>query len=225
MKTLKKLLTYLPLFALMITFASCKKNTDEVMPTESMDMTKFYIAGKYNTTFNGTAVSIPYILTFDPLAQTVLTYGIVSNRNGNYVYDNGTLTITWNANSKDVFKISNGNITSYEGNAFSSYKLQNIPETNLLSGNTYNGSLKAPGSTIFLLTKLKFSATQYGEGSFGDPTINKDYTLIKNVAATSNTGANGTLSFFLLLDGKLEVSRFTPTNVNGSGNLTTGTLQ
>lgn len=221
MKTLKttcKLLT----FTLLVIFASCKKDGgNNPSPADDISSIKgSYIAGRFAQ--NG--IDLPYIMTFGENAKAYVTTG-QNTLNGSYTYENGTLTIVYAANVKDVFTINNGTIINFTGaSTLKTYSLQKTPETNVLNGNTYNGTLSTQGSNLFILEKIKFNATQYGESSLNDPTPNKDYTLINNASGTSNTGNNGVITFFVLIDGKLEMARYSPTNANGAVTISTGSL-
>ena len=171
MKTLKNTMKMLTL-CLIVAFASCKKDSgnDGTNPTTTDDIKGYYIAGKY--TANG--IDLPYVITLKDNAQAFITSGAVSD-NGNYTYKDGVLTITYSAQNKDVFTISNGTITNYTGvSTLKSYSLQKTPANNAFDGKTFNGSLRTQGNSLMILEKIKFNATQYGENSLNDPTPNKD---------------------------------------------------
>lgn len=205
MKTLKTTTAIVSVFILFLSFTACKKNNSK--PEDEFDITQYYIVGKMGTS----GISIPYIITFDANAKSnAITLSV--NSQSSYTYKDGTLTMDFGGGTVYVFKISDENITSFEGtDQLENYKLVKIPATNQLAGNTYNGSWKTPGSLLFVFTKFKFTDTQYGEASLNEPVPDKDYTLIKNIAATSTTGANGLLSFWVLIDGKLEGAKYNPT--------------
>jgi len=221
MKTLKNTFRYLPLMLLMI-FASCKKDKSGD-PENNLDITKYYIAGKYKT---NSQLILPYVLTFGANAQAYITNGLGTSSNGNYTFKDGVLTIIWSADNKDTFKISGEQVASWEGKStFESHFLQKAPEQNALNGKLYTGSLKNSSSNLFVITRMKFSENKYGETSLGDPVLNKDYSTINNASGGSNTGNNGVLTFFVLINGELEVSRASSPNVNGVSTYSTGTLK
>lgn len=179
-------------------FASCKKSNENTSPEDTLDLTQYNIVGKFSN-----ADKLPYIITFDALAKSN-KIAVGSNQQASYVYKNGVLTLDYGAGKKDVFKINNGTIASFEGSStLDSYSLQKIPATNQLVGNfVFTGFWKTSGSATQTTTTFDFE-----DGTTN--TLDKDYILIKNIAVTSsNTNVlNGTVSFFVLIDGKLEGSR------------------
>ena len=221
MKTLKNCLKCLPLL-FVLALVSCKKDSSN-NPENNLDITKFYIAGKHKTS---NQITLPYIITFGANAAAYISNGLGSSDNGNYTYKDGVITIIWSPSAKDTFRISDEQISSFEGTStLESYFLQKTPEQNALNGHLFSGSLKNNKNNFLVVTKMKFSASQYGETSLGDPVPNKDYSTINNASGGSNTGNNGTLTFFVLINGNLEVSRASINNADGSATYSTGTLK
>lgn len=225
MKSLKTNAVKLLSLLLIVAFASCKKDGS---PNPSSDddgsfLKGYVIVGKYKASVNSQDVQLPYFLAFGANAKAVIYSGYIT-RNGNYTYKNGVLTIVWSPTATDTFNISNKKITGFNGaSTLTTYTLQQIPASNQLSGNSYSGSLRTPGNNIFLFSTFKFNDTQYGQTGIGDPVINTDYNLLGNIAGYSITGGNGKITFFVLIDGKMEVAVYNPTNANGDISVSYGT--
>jgi len=218
MKTFKLFLFFAVAICLFLHLSSCKKDGDQIEEDpqeETLDITKYYIVGKLNS--SGT--KLPFIYTFDPNAKAnSITVGF--NTQSSYTFRDGILRMDYGGSAVNTFKITNGQIESFTGvDPIEGYKLLKLPETNQFTGQTFSGGWITPGSNLQFIAKFKFTGSQYGEASIGDPKIDEDYTLIKNVAATSNTGPNGILTFFVVNDGKLEAAR-----QNGSNTVSYGTF-
>ena len=215
MKTPKITFGVIAVLLLLFYLTSCKKDSakpdDEAKP---FVLTDYYIVGKY--TLNG--AKMPYVITFDENAKSnSITVGL--NSQSSWTYTDGVLTLDYGNSVKDTFKITDGKIASFVGaSKLDTYSLQKLPETNLFEGNSYSGGWITPGSNLQLVARFKFVGSKYGETSLGEPVIDKDYILIKNVAATSNTAASGILTFFAIVNGKLEAARYK------TGNYTYGTF-
>jgi hypothetical protein len=210
MKTLKIIS-----LSLLLLSASCKKDQPAAPPAASkFNLRDYYITGKMNYTYNGQTVLIPYILYGNQNGSTVeLSYGYSSDQ-GNYTYQDGILSITYVNGNKDKFKITNNTISDYIGtSSIQTYKVQPIPDQNMFSGNSYSGSFKTPGSLTAVLERIKFGDKQFGESSIGDPVLDLYYSSTLNVAGQGYNSNTDVFTFFVLQDGKLEVSRFSgPTN-------------
>ena len=192
---------------LVILFIGCKKDKTEPKRTEEqIDFTEYCIVEK------GKALSVN-----DPLMLYLLTFNsdgecIIITLQGEYIYkyahENGMLKIYSGTGAvRSEYKIENKIIVSSTGND-PSFKPQliKVPATNQLSGNSYySGGWMAEGSLIIQISNLKFTDTQFGETSINEPVPNILYTLRKNIAAKSHE--NGVMSFFILVNGKLEAQR------------------
>jgi|GEM_PF-2422041 len=186
-----------------ILFAACKKDK----PISDIDITKYCIAGKYEK--NG--VLIPFLFTFSDNAKVNLyaDFGGEETKS-TYIYTNGELKITHGLSY--TFKISNADekiigLTS-EDKSIETYSLVKLPIGNQLNLNTYEGTFKPIIAGAFQYTaSLKFNNNSniYTESIAGNK-IDRYYTPINGIAGYS---ANGNIkSFFVLIDGKLEISYF-----------------
>ncbi|ACU05604.1 hypothetical protein [Pedobacter heparinus] len=213
MKNLKNIYKLLPVL-LLVVFTGCKKDKKGENNNETIDIKSYSIVGKFEGNYSGKTFYFPYLITFAENAKAVIYAGYDGTTpiQGNYTLEKGLLKINLGSDQVINFTINKENITSYTPQKFdvkfTSYLLQKKPAENQFSGSQFNGSFASTASNLLIMTKFKFNATQYGESSLGDPIINKDYTLINNMAASSNTGANGMLTFFVIINGKLEVARF-----------------
>jgi len=200
---------------IVLVFSACSKSSEKPSGgNETIDLSQYCIVGKLINAMQ------PYIITLTADAKAYWIYaGGDANIRYSYSFSDGTLTIKLGNNQKFMFKIKDKQIVSYEGAyKLATYSLEKIPETNQFAGNVFSGGWKNSGSSMTYFSKLKFNDTQYGEASLGDPVINKDYALINNVSAISKTGSE-TLSFFVILNGKLEAGRLS-NNVVSSGTFT-----
>ncbi|PST82336.1 hypothetical protein C7T94_16275 [Pedobacter yulinensis] len=223
MEKLKTLTAALSLVALLIAFNACKKGGSGSEPEQSINWTDYYIAGK--VVFQP-GTNVPYVITFKPNAQAVIQWGDGSE-NANYTFQNGSLKLDLGGGG-DVFnfKIEGEAITDLttQGETeLASYTLEKVPAQNALAGAVYSGSFRTAGSPLMVLSKLKFTENKYGESTLNEPVPNKDYTPIQHVAGTGVSGSNGTITFFVLIAGKLEAARYTH-DVNGLKTIATGTF-
>lgn len=189
-------------------FTACKKDKAAPKPVEEpFDITKYVIVEKGI----GFKTYDPIILTFEPQGKTsILTILGGGVANHTYTYNNGVLKIFYEGELMKEFKIENKTLTSSRVRPNYSCQLIKIPTSvsNVFNGNTYSGGWKTEGSTLTSVASLKFTDTHYSEASINLPVPNKEYTLIKNLAAQSYIDGVG--SIWLLTDGKLEGARFNP---------------
>lgn len=216
MKNFKNIVvkTLIVLFVLAV-FASCKK--DKVTPDpieEHFDITKYVIVEKGI----GFKQNDPIINTFDPQGKTsILTILGGGIANHTHTYQDGILKIFYEGTLRKEFKIENKAIVSSSTKSPSySCKLVKVPTStsNPFNGNTYAGGWKTEGSTLIFVASLKFTDTHFSEAAINLPVPNKEYTLIKNIAAQSYIDGIG--SIWLLDDGKLEGTRINTSTLKES---------
>lgn len=214
-----KNLRILSMVFLLLSFVACKKDKAEPkIPEEQIDFTQYCIIEKAKALSANDPIAL-YLLTFNTEGECIIIT-IQGEYNYKYAYENGMLKIySANGEVRSEYKIENKIIVSSKGND-ASFKpeLIEVPATNQLSGSSYySGGWRAEGSLIIQTSNLKFTDTQFGETSFNEPVPNKLYILRKNIAAKSSE--NGIMSFWILVNGKLEAQRinFNPTKKWYSG--------
>lgn len=204
---------------MLLVFSSCKKDKAEPKsPEEQIDFTQYCIVEKAKALSANDPIAL-YLLTFNTEGECIIIT-VQGEYNYKYAYENGMLKIYSSSGMiRGEYKIENKKIVSSTGND-ASFKpeLIKVPATNQLSGSSYySGGWRAEGSLIIQTSNLKFTDTQFGETSFNEPVPNKLYILRKNIAAKSSE--NGIMSFWILVNGKLEAQRinFNPTKKWYSG--------
>lgn len=222
MKNLRSILakTLIVLYVLAI-FASCKK--DKTEPEENaIDITQHVIVGKKTEMGDFGRPILPFVITFDTDGNCKL-HSLAGKTTGTFIYANGNLKITLNYGIGPAiieFKLeSNRIISNSSKDPGYQCELLETPETNQLSTSTYDGTWKPYSGALGKSAIFKVTDNQYGEAEFNTPVTNKPYTLIKNIAAESIS--NGVLSFWVLVNGRLEGSRF---DVNTTKFWSTGTF-
>ncbi|WP_448633954.1 hypothetical protein [Pedobacter panaciterrae] len=178
------------LLMLLLSFTACEKDKNSEAKDTGIDLKNYSIVGKFEHKVNDKTLQVPYLIAFSENAK-VIFYTINDNDQGNYILENGMVKCDFGGGLIYKFNIDKESITAYTKenttqNLLSHILLKN-PTQNQFNGASFNGSLANTGGNLLTVTKLKFNASQYGESSLGDPVINKDYTLINNMAATSNT--------------------------------------
>lgn len=205
-----KNLTLITFLLLHLSFMSCKKNNSAL--EEQIDFTQYCIVEKGKALSANNPIAL-YLLTFNADGECIMI-----NVQGEYIlkytYEKGILKIySGSGAARSEYKIENKKIVSSTGND-ESFKpeLIKVPVSNQLIGSSYySGNWKTEGSTIVQPSNLKFTETQFGETSSNEPIPNKSYILRKNIAAKSTE--NGIMSFWILVNGKIEAQRinFNPT--------------
>lgn len=199
-----KTLRLLPILLFMLSFTACKEN--EKGP-EPLDISKYMLVGR--TKYQN--AQLPFLLTLNPDGKVQNYSQFNSNANSSYTYKDDLLTLNLGGTGPAVeLKISDEKIISSTAGSNVSYMLIKIPETNQLSGNTYNGGRRETASSLSYLSRLKFNDSQYGENTLNEPVPDKNYVSIKNIAALSIIGT--TQHFWILMDGKLEYGGFNSSN-------------
>lgn len=223
MKKLKTSLKLTPVL-LLIAVSSCKKDGSMAGEKDGTFLKSYYIAGKYPATLSGKILQLPYIIQFFDNAKVTLNSGYLSSQ-GNYTFKNNILTITWDSQHIDTFNITDKAVKNFSGTSeLTSYTLQQVPAQNQLNGNHFTGTLKfIPGDFQFLST-IKFSGSQYSISDEAGPATSTDYTLINNAAASSQSGANGSITFMVLIGGNLEIANYTVANASGQLAIVYGTM-
>jgi hypothetical protein len=225
---MKKLRKIICLLGGVILLAACGKKDNPDPAQQDIDPFQYYIAGKFPGSAGEKAVTVPYAIIIKPNAQAVIFTGDGGSASGNYTYQNGHLVFTLNGGSYIFdYTISNNTITGFNSSggirvSLTANSLEKTPPTNAFTG-LFKGSLSTTGNLQLLVPDLLFTGSKYGFGINASPAANLDYTLQNNGVATSETGANGTLSLFVMAGGKLEIGRYTPTDVNGGANVDYGT--
>jgi hypothetical protein len=210
MKTLKLIL---PL-SLLLAISACKKNADNAPEDKEevnaeMDIRQYIITGEYTFVLGSKSFIHPILLTFNDGGKTdIYDFAAAGKGQYSYTFSNNTLSMNYGGSSNWEFKISNESIVSTTGISASikNFKLYRVPLTNQFSGNVFSGMLSARENAASLPFKYIFNDSQFGEANVSQPGLTYAYTVVKNLAAV--TTINRVIRYFLVIDGKLTVSRY-----------------
>lgn len=186
---------------LLMSFMACKKNNNQ---PEVFDITQYAIVGKtvhnHLTTSATEQYVLPFVITFETPSKS---RRLLLSRDDEYAftYTDGILT-----QGHRKFAINEKELTAYDlSDASEIFKLVKVPSGNVFSGNSYTGNWKRRLSSLLVYASLKFSDYQFGEASINEPVLNKNYTLIKNIAGVHETAEDA--YFWVQIDGKVEASK------------------
>lgn len=200
---------------MLLVFSSCKKNKEAEPIEEPFDITQYVIVEKIKSKGVKDAPVMHSLITFEPQSKSI-QYTVLGPIPGStYTYSDGSLKLFFGGRFNQEFKIADKTIIS-SSIVEPSYSCQlvKIAASNQLNGNTYSGGWRTDGSLLIMAASLRFTDTHYAGASINLPVPNKEYTLIKNIGAYSDT--NNARTLLVLIDGKLEGSRVHLGGLTGS---------